>query len=361
MTITPAVHIPLISYLTADGQLADSSPKCAQDFDQLKHYYKNIQLSRLFDKKMIALQRTGNIGTYPSCLGQEAIGCVIGSLLQAEDVFVPYYRDTATQLLRGVQMEEIIAYWGGDERGNHFQNNPQDLPWCVPIATQLTHAAGIATAFKIRKQDHIALVTCGDGATSRGDFYEALNVAGVWNLPLVVVINNNQWAISTPRRMQSATTTLAQKALAAGISGIRVDGNDIIALHEVLTTAIDQARAHKGATLIEAVTYRLGDHTTADDASRYREKAEVEKAWQEEPLRRLNHYLRKFQAWDDEQEKNWQQACEEKIQTAVNNYLAMPPQAAEDFFDYLYAELPAELIAQKQAFCLKAADQLTKN
>src|SRR5699024_5066662 len=192
-----------------------------------------MMLIRHFDKKAINLQRTGELGTYASCLGAEALSVAAGLALAAEDYFVPYYRDHATLHLRGVPLAQILQYWGGDERGNRFPPDSaaaRDLPYCVPIATQLPQAAGIATAVKLRHEHAAVLVTCGDGATSRGDFYETLNVAGVWQLPLVVLINNNQWAISVPTHMQTAVESLADKARGGGLPGERVDGNDLEAL-----------------------------------------------------------------------------------------------------------------------------------
>ena len=216
------------------------------------------------------------VGNLLLCLGQEAIGVGIGQAMREEDVFVPYYRDHATLLGRGISMVEILRYWGGDERGSDTVNARQDLPNCVPIATQCSHAAGVASAFKIRRQRRVALCTLGDGATSKGDFLESLNLAGTWQLPLVLVINNNQWAISTPRFKQCGAERLADKALGMAVASEQVDGNDLVAVYDSVSRAIERARAGKGPT-IEAITYRLSDHTTADDASRYREQEEVNK------------------------------------------------------------------------------------
>ena len=199
-------------------------PECPEALSGvLVRLYRQMVLTRLFDQKAVALQRTGRIGTYAPTLGQEAIGVAIGALMQAEDVLVPYYRDTAVQLMRGVKMEEILLYWGGDERGSAFADPAvaEDFPLCVPIATQALHACGVASAFKIRGEHRVAVTTCGDGATSKGDFLEALNVAGAWQLPVVFVVNNNQWAISVPRRIQCGAPTLAQKAIGAGSLVIR--------------------------------------------------------------------------------------------------------------------------------------------
>lgn len=245
-------QVPLTRYLQADGQPLGELPACAENTEQLRVLYRQMLLTRLFDQKAVALQRTGRIGTYAPTLGQEAIGVVLGSLMHAEDVLVPYYRDTAVQLLRGVRMEEILLYWGGDERGSAYADPAvaEDFPPCVPIATQALHACGVASAFRIRGQARVAVTTCGDGATSKGDFLEALNVAGAWQLPVVFVVNNNQWAISVPRHLQCAAATLAQKALGAGIPGEQVDGNDVLALHECLGRALQRARQGKGPSLV---------------------------------------------------------------------------------------------------------------
>lgn len=321
------------------------------DWPRLIQGYRHMALIRAFDKKAVNLQRTGKLGTYASCLGAEAIATAGGMALHQEDYFVPYYRDHATQYLRGVPLFQILQYWGGDERGNAFPPDTpaaRDLPNCVPIATQLTQAAGIATKAKLGHEHAAVLATCGDGATSRGDFHEALNVAGVWQLPLVVMINNNQWAISVPRGLQTASDTIAQKAVAAGIEGFQVDGNDLPAMLEALDYALDKARHGKGATLIEAVSYRLSDHTTADDASRYRKASDLHAAWQREPLARLRQALVTAGHWSAEQEKRWQADCRQQVDDAVATYLGQPPQALTDMLDYLYAELPESLQAQWQ-------------
>lgn len=245
-------------------------------------------------------------------------------------------------------MAEILAYWSGDERGNQFAANPEDLPIYVPLATQCLHAAGIASAFKLRNQPRVVIVVCGDGATSRGDFYEAINLAGVWQLPIVFVVNNNQWAISVPRTAQTNAATLAQKAIAGGFAGEQVDGNDVIAVKYALDNAIAKARAGSGPSLIEAITYRLCDHTTADDAKRYWDPQTVEQAWQEEPIKRLRQYLIKNKHWDETQEAHLQVECNQQIEQAVTEYMNLPPAKLTDMFDYLYASLPAIYLEQRR-------------
>jgi pyruvate dehydrogenase E1 component alpha subunit len=256
-------------------------------------------------------------------------------------------------------MEKNLQYWGGDERGSDFcpkesQIKCRDLPFCVPIATQCTHAVGVASALKIESNHHAALVTCGDGATSKGDFLESINCAGAWNLPLVFVVNNNQWAISVPRSLQCAADFLSEKAKGAGINGLTVDGNDIVAMYDTVNSALDRARKGKGPTLIEAISYRLSDHTTADDASRYRSEDELQQAWQYEPVVRLKRYLISNNGWSDALELEWQEECKAEVEKAVERYLAITPQPPESAFDYSYEKQPNELRPQRDYLINKA-------
>jgi pyruvate dehydrogenase E1 component alpha subunit len=303
--------------------------------------------TRVFDGKAIALQRTGKLGTFPSCLGQEAIGVGVASAMSANDVLFPYYRDHAAQFLRGVTLVEMLLYWGGDERGSDFEVPRKDFPICVPVGTQVAHAVGAAYAFKLRREKRVAVCTIGDGGTAKGDFYEALNMAGVWNAPLVVVINNNRWAISTPCELESATATLAQKAVAAGVEGRRIDGNDVVAVHEFAAQAIEKARAGAGPTLIEALSYRLGDHTTADDATRYRDPEIVQHEWALEPIGRLRAYLSSVGAWNKELEASLLKQCSEEVERAVDAYLRAPSRGSDAMFDHLFASLPRAMRDQR--------------
>jgi pyruvate dehydrogenase E1 component alpha subunit len=345
-------------YLDSDGTLVKSLDSKLFPAEKILDAYRVMRLIRAFDQKAIALQRTGKLGTYPSILGQEAIGVAIGHAMAKDDIFAPYYRDIATQYLRGVRLEELLLYWGGSERGSAYRDCPRDFPICVPIATQLGHAAGAAVALKIEASHHAAVVTCGEGATSKGDFLETLNLAGAWQLPLVMVVNNNQWAISTPRRIQCGAQTIAQKAIGAGIHGVVVDGNDYFAVHAEMVTALKKARAGKGATLIEAQTYRLGDHTTADDASRYRSEAELKQAWLNEPLKRLQRYIEREYGWNETQEEILKKAIEEEIRSSVEAYLASPAEPAHAMFEHLYECLPDAL--QDQYAELQAIDLLKR-
>lgn len=354
------LHYPIHQLLNPDGQLSADTPAPLRATALWLDAYRHLWRTRLFDQRAIALQRTGQLGTFASCLGQEAISTAIGFSLQVDDVFVPYYRDQAAQMRRGMPMHAILQFWGGDERG--FAQGPaHDLANCIPIATQLTHAAGVATALKLRHQPDAALVTCGDGASSRGDFYEALNLAGVWHLPLVVVVNNNQWAISVPLSEQTAAATIAQKAIAAGIPGVRVDGNDFFALMAVLDEALTRARAGKGATLIEAVTYRLCDHTTADDMSRYADPQARAAAEQLEPLRRFRMLLEQQLGWTEAEQQQLEEELKAEIHAAVETYLTLPPPSVESMFDSLYAELPEDLAAQKKAYQMRGEADATES
>jgi 2-oxoisovalerate dehydrogenase E1 component alpha subunit len=346
-------EIRLTRCLNPDGTPSGALPPLARDTEALRALYRSMVWVRIFDRRAIALQRTGQLGTYGASLGQEAVSAALGRIMRPEDVLLPTYREYAAQFQRGVDPADILLYWGGDERGMAFAQGPagascsQDFPICIPVASHLPHAAGVAFAFKQRREPRVAVCVLGDGGTSKGDFYEALNLAGVWRLPLVVLVNNNQWAISVPRRAQTAAQTLAQKAIAAGIPGEQVDGNDAIALCMVIERALARARRGEGASLIEAITYRLGDHTTADDASRYRDEAEVQAAWQREPLRRLRAYLVAQGGWNEAREKQMLADCEAEVEAAVKRYEAVASRRPAAMFDHLYAELPAAYKPQR--------------
>ncbi len=346
-SVVARFEVPFNQILDAKGELSGTLPRFAENRDHLVKLYETMVKTRVFDKKAIALQRTGKMGTYAPINGQEAISTAIGNAMTPEDVFIPYYRDYAAQFQRGVKMSEILAYWGGDERGSDFSCGSQDLPICVPIASQCLHAAGVAFAFKHRNEKRVAVVCIGEGGTSEGDFYEAINVAGAWKLPVVFVVNNNQWAISVPISQQTGTQTIAQKAIAAGFDGVQVDGNDVIAMRESLGQAIDKAREGQGPTLIEAMTFRLCDHTTADDATRYQPQEAVEQAEINEPIKRLKTYLIQQGFWDDTQEQTLLEKASKEVQSAVDEYTNTQTQPISAMFDYHYQELPDYLIEQR--------------
>lgn len=333
-------------YLNADSQPVQELPPFAHDSAQLIALYRAMWLTRLFDQKAIALQRTGQLGTYASPLGQEAIGVGIGFAMRQEDVLIPAYRDHAAMFVRGIRPSEILLYWGGDERGMDYLEAREDFPIAVPVASQCCHAVGVAYAMQLRREPRVAVCCTGDGGTSKGDFYESMNAAGVWKLPVVFVINNNQWAISVPRSAQSGAETLAQKAIAAGIHGEQVDGNDVIAMRSRMEAAIERAQQGE-ATLIEALSYRMSDHTTADDATRYRPDGELENYASRDPIARLKCFLCEAGGWSETEEQILQDELAEEIELAVKAYLSAAPQPAHSMFDHLYETLPAAFQGQR--------------
>jgi 2-oxoisovalerate dehydrogenase E1 component alpha subunit len=332
----------------------DAPPAFAQDIETMKTMYRDMCLIRTLDQKAYALQRTGKMGTYPAATGQEAIGVGFGSVMTKEDVLVPYYRGQASMIQHGIRMEEVLLYWGGDERGCDYQDAKEDFPIAVPIATQSLHATGVAKAIQLRGEKRAVFTEIGEGGTSQGDFYEALNVAGIWNLGVVFIINNNQWAISVPSEIQTNCQTYAQKAIAAGIDCIQVDGNDIVAVREASEKAAEKARNGGGPTVIECISLRLCDHTTADDATRYRPEGELDDGWKKEPILRLKKYLESKDAWSKKDEESLQAELAVKVQTAVDNYLNTPVDKPEAMFDNLYAELPERTQLQREIAIARA-------
>jgi pyruvate dehydrogenase E1 component alpha subunit len=338
-----------LRYLGPDGIAVRELPEGLSDPADLAPLYRAMALTRAFDGKAVALQRTGRLGTYPSCLGQEAVGVGVAWAMRPDDVLLPSYREQAAQLSRGVTPLELLLYWGGDERGSDFAGPRRDFPICITVAGQAPHAAGVALAMRLRREPRAAVCMVGDGGTSKGDFYEGLNLAGAMALPMVCVVVDNGWAISMPRSGQTAAPTLAQKALAVGIPGERVDGNDVIAVADAAGRALARARAGHGATLIEAVTYRLSDHTTADDAGRYRDEAEVSRKWEAEPLLRLRRHLVAAGAWGREDEERLLAESAAAVEAAAQELLAAAPEPAAAMFDHLYERLPAAMADQRRA------------
>lgn len=336
--------------LGPDGKALKRLPAFARDAESMVEMYKTMSFTRAFDARAIALQRTGKLGTYASCLGHEATHVGVGAAMAEDDVMAPAFREYGAQFVRGVRPDQVLRYWGGDERGNVYEGPAAgDFAWCVPIASQCPYAAGAALAFKTRGEKRAVVVFSGDGSTSEGAFHEAVNAAGVWDLPIVFVIVNNRWAISVPLAKQTRAETLAQKAIAAGVRGVQVDGNDIVAVRKVAADALKRAREGKGATVMECLTYRLSDHTTADDASRYRESEEVETARAKEPFIRTRKYLESLGAWDEKQEKALAADNKKAVEAAVKAYQEVEPDSVAAIFDHMYAELPDALGEQRQA------------
>jgi pyruvate dehydrogenase E1 component alpha subunit len=347
VSVVASFQIRYTQFLDETGKATGPLPAFASETENLIDLYRWMVLMRTYDAKAVALQRTGQLGTYAQILGQEAIQAGIGSAMKSDDVFLMTYREQGAQLMRGVTMKDLFLYWSGDERGSDYTGARGDFPICVTIAAHATHAAGAAYAIKLKREPRAVVCTLGDGATSKGDFYEGMNAAGTWQLPLVFFISNNQWAISVPRDAQSATQTLAQKAIAAGIPCEQIDGNDLIAVRDAMDRALEKARSGGGPSLIEALTYRLSDHTTADDATRYRSADEVAEAWKREPILRVRNFLSAAGAWDKTREEALIKECNDRVQAAVQEYLAAPAPSPRAMFEHLYETLPVALEAQQ--------------
>lgn len=303
-------------------------------------------LTRILDDKMLNLQRQGKISTFAQVKGQEA--CQIGSTyaMNKSDWMFSSFRENAAYITLGLPIENIIMYYGGDERGDKIPEAINCFTVCIPVSTQIPHAVGFAWAAKIKKEKLVSVVFFGDGATSEGDFHEAMNFAGVFKVPIVFICQNNQYAISLPRRLQSASETLAQKAIAYGFNGIQVDGNDVFAVYKATKEALAKARAGKGPTLIECVTYRLGDHTTADDATRYRLKKEVGYWLQRDPILRLRKYMEKIKVWNKNEEERLKHELENFVDASIEKAFSIPAPNPEDIFKYTYAEMTPNLKEQ---------------
>ncbi len=338
--------VEYFQFLDKDSKVVDDLPEFTNDRGFLISLYRSMVLTRIFDEKAVRMQRMGQLSTFPSSLGQEAVMVGTGAALKKEDVYCPYYRDQGVLFRHGVTPKELFIYWSGDERGSAFSGAREDFPIAVPIATQSLHATGVASAFKIRKQPRVVITMCGEGGTSEGDFYEAINLAGAWNLPVVFIVNNNQWAISVSREAQTKCETIAQKAISAGFKGIQVDGNDIIAVYDKVSQAVENARNGGGPQLIEAITYRLSDHTTADDASRYCPKDNLDKAWDEEPVERFKKYLEDYHDFNESEDLAIKDECSKEVDQAAIDMLNFEKPNAESMFDHLYENFPEALLVQ---------------
>ncbi len=307
---------------------------------QILEMYKGMMLSRALDAKVLSLQRQGRAVTYAPLLGEEATQIGTAMAMRKQDIFVPAFRQHGVFIERGVPMELLFLYWRGFEEGNVFPKELNAFPIIVPVATQMPHATGIAFAQRYLKKDSAVLVYVGDGGTSEGDFYEAINFAGVWKVPLITIIENNQWAISLPRSEQTMAKTLAQKGIAVGINSIQVDGNDVLAVYKATKDAI--ANSGNGPMIIECVTYRMGLHTTSDDPGKYRSDTEVEMWKKKDPIERVKKYLVKKGLWDDAKEQQELEATSKLIDTAVEKAEKFKPDP-RSMFNTVYSFMPQTL------------------
>ncbi len=312
----------------------------------LKRIYGLMTTTRAADIKAFKLQRQGRMGTYAPSLGHEA--CQIGSALALgkEDWLFPYFRDLGMYIALGYPLALTYHFWMGHEAGMHTPEGLNIFPLAIPVASQIPHAVGAGMAANIRKLSLAVVTTFGDGATSEGDFHEALNYAGVFKTPNVFICYNNQYAISVPRSRQTASATIAQKAVAYGFPGVLVDGNDVLAVYSAVREAAGRARAGAGPTLIEAYTYRLADHTTSDDAAKYRDAGDAA-AWEKkDPIDRFRAHLKARGLWDEAFEKSVRESAGATVEKAVTEAEAMPAASLEDLFAYTYASMPPGLREQ---------------
>ncbi len=337
-----------LSILDENGQLdKELEPKISSEL--LLKLYRAMVLSRRFDERMLTLQRQGKIGTFAPIKGQEAqVGAV--AVLEPEDWLVPSFREMPSEVWRGKKMEHILALFGGYNEGGEIPEGFNNLPVAIPVGSQTLHAAGIAYAIKYKKQKHVAMTFFGDGATSEGDFHEALNFAAVFQVPAIFVCQNNQWAISVPRSRQTRSKTLAQKALAYDLPGIQVDGNDVLAVYAAAKEAVDRARAGDGPTFIECVTYRMSVHTTADDPKRYRTDEEVEEWVRRDPITRFEKYLRKKKLLTDDKIKTLEEEVTSEIKEAVARWEDFTRKTPDPLtmFEHLFEELPPYVAQQRE-------------
>jgi pyruvate dehydrogenase E1 component alpha subunit len=334
-----------LEVLKPDGTVQAGMKAPADDQQTLKLYQK-ILFARLVDQKCLSLQRQGRLGTYAPIWGQEA--CQIGSayLLRKGDWVFPSFRELGAALMMGIPLKMILLYWMGNEVGSRAPEGINVMPVSVPVGTHLLHAVGAAWAAKLKGEKMVAMTYFGDGATSEGDFHEAMNFAGVFKTPTVFFCQNNQYAISVPRKLQTASETIAQKAIAYGFDGIQVDGNDLFAVIMATKEAVEKARAGEGPALIEGVTFRFGPHTTADDPTKYRTEEEIEPWKPLDPMARLQRYLKTKGLWTEEINQQMTEEYQKEIDQAVKEAEAVPVPEVEDIFRYVFAEMTAPLKEQ---------------
>jgi pyruvate dehydrogenase E1 component alpha subunit len=319
------------------------------DDKHLLEAYRTMVLTRIADEKAIRLQRQGRLGAYPPSKGQEASQIGPAMALGNEDWLVWAFRELGALLYRGVSLWRTMLYWMGNEEGSRYDEGINIAPSSVPVGSQIPHAVGISFASKYRNEKGVTLCFFGDGGSSEGDFHEGLNFAGVMKTPTVFLCQNNQWAISLPREMQTASKTIAQKAVAYGFPGILVDGNDVLALYSVTKEAVERARRGEGPTLIESFTYRLSDHTTSDDAARYRTEQELKYWMERDPIARFRIHLARKGLWDDAKEKALIEELGQFVEEEVKRAESFPPPTLEDVFSYTYSIMPDDLKSQLES------------
>ena len=336
----------MIQILNKDGEVVGQEPDL--DEETLKDMYWWMFYARKADEKALKLQRQGRMGTFAPIEGQEAAQVGASVAMKDEDWLVPAFRELGTYLERGVALEKNYQYFMGDVRGNEIPEDVNNLPIAVPVSTQVPHAVGLAWGIQRKGDDGAVLCIFGDGATSEGDFHEGLNFGGVLNVPVVFFCQNNQWAISVPLEKQTASETIAQKAHAYGFPGVYVDGNDVLAVHQATKVALERARDGEGPTLIEALTYRLSMHTTADDPTRYRSEEELEEWQEKEPLKRFRLYLKDKGIWSEDWQEELEKKADKKIDEAVETAENIEDHSVEEMFEHMFSEMPNDLRDQME-------------
>ncbi len=342
-------RVDYLSILDEHGHLDEELEPDISD-ELLLKLHRAMLLTRRFDERMVALQRQGRIATFPPVTGHEAAHLGAVANLRETDWLVPAFREAGAEIWRGRTLESFLLYFGGYDEGAAIEPWRNDLPIAVPVGSQTLHAVGLGYAMKYRGKDQVALCFLGDGATSEGDFHEAMNFAGVFKTPVVFVCQNNQWAISVPRSRQTASQTLAQKAIAYGMPGIQVDGNDVLAVYTATKEAVDRARSGGGATFVECVTYRVVMHTTSDDPRRYRSEEEAQAWMKKDPIPRFQKYLKGKGLLTDEKIQALEGEIRAEIQAAVDRaeqQMKLPVDPLH-MFEHTYAEMPTHLKEQQE-------------
>ena len=350
--VEPSPQFKRLRVLAPDGKLADETDPF--DIGYLQKMHEGMLRARRFDERRLKLQRQGALGTFAPVNGQEAAQVGAVACLKDDDWFVPAFRETAATLWRGADMEDLLVFTAGWNEGVAMPEGGRDLPDTVPVASQLPIAVGIAIAGRMRGEDSVVMTFFGDGATSEGDFHEAMNFASVMSAPMVFVCQNNRWAISTPLEDQTASTTLAQKAHAYGMPAAQVDGNDVLAVRRVTEEAVTRAREEGRPAMIEALTYRLEMHTTADDPTRYRDEDEVERWQGRDPIERARILLESRSQIDDAMLQALEVQIEEEIETAWHGAQSriadLEDASADTMFDNIFAQPTAPLARQRRQF-----------
>jgi pyruvate dehydrogenase E1 component alpha subunit len=336
-----------LEILAPDGRV-DQTLMPPLDDGRIRRMYELMVLARIFDERAVALQREGRLGTYPPIRGQEASQVGSALALAPSDWVFPSFREMGVHLTLGFPIDQLYQYWTGDERGQVTPAHLNIFPFCVGVGTHIPHAVGAAMAARYRRDPIAVAAYFGDGATSKGDFHEGFNLAGVFRLPVVFICQNNQWAISVPLKAQTAAESLAQKAIAYGFEGVQVDGNDVFAVYAASQAALEKARSGNGPTFIECLTYRMADHTTADDAARYRSSDEVAAWGERDPILRLQRYMTARGLWSGEYEQQITQAATDRIDAGIVAMEAAPPPGHTEMYSFTRASLSPRQAAQQK-------------